>query len=105
VTLSGKAMEGRMRILICDRTGQLPRTVRWEAQRQIEHLGGRTRRLEAADMDLYSVSRGGMPAIEAEVTVRTAQTPIRVAELAGNHAEAVERALQTLRSVLIEPSA
>lgn len=93
-----------MRILICDRTGRLPRTARWEAQRQLEHLDGRIRRLEAADMDLYSVSRGSTPAIEAELTVRTAEMPIRVAEVAGNPAEAVERALRTLHSVLVEPS-
>jgi hypothetical protein len=93
-----------MRILICDRTGQLPRSVRWDAQHQLERLGGRTRDLTAAEMDLYSVSQGGAPAIEAELILRTARVPIRVAELAGDPAEAVERALRTLRTVLMEPA-
>lgn len=93
----------RVRILICDRTGQLPRTVRWEAQHQLEELRGRTRRLDAVEMDLHPVSSGGAPAIEAELTVRTAHTPIRVAELAADPAEAVARALHSLRSVVTKP--
>lgn len=91
-----------MRVLICDRTGRLPLAVRWEARYQLERLGSRTRQLEAADIDLHSVRRAGTPAIEAELTLRTAQKPIRVAEVASDPAEAVERALQTLRSVPID---
>lgn len=92
-----------MRILICDLTGRLPRKVRWEAQHQLEYLGTRTRDVEAADINLHPVRLAGTQAVEAELTVRTTQTPIRVAEVAGDAAEAVERALQRLRSIRIDP--